>query len=71
MIEYRVLLRGVWPDLTPSRYPQTYFDAWFDTESEARALYDAMPDTPALLYVIDWSIPDLSRRVLAERVVMI
>ena len=67
MIEYRVMLRSVWPDLTPCRYPQTCFDCPFDTESDARALFDAMPDTPAQLYVIDWSIPDLSRRVLAER----
>ena len=71
MIEYRVILRGVWPDLSPSWYAQAYFDARFDTESEARALFDSMPDTPAQLYVIDWSTPELSRRVLDERVMMI
>jgi hypothetical protein len=66
MISYRVIVYGVWPSLKPSGNARHYFDTCHENEDEARAFFDAC-DMPSMLYSIDFQIPEISRRVLAEK----
>jgi hypothetical protein len=63
---YRVAVKGVWPDLTPAGNPRNVFDRCFENESDAREFFDAV-EYPATMYWIDYSIGEISRKVLSKK----